>query len=330
MTVTQALVEEKYRRYHKRINDALGGCFAATTPATLYAPARYILEGKGKRIRPFLTLLASEAVSGSSENALKVALAVEVLHNFTLMHDDIMDEAELRHNRPTVHREWNANVAILSGDMMIAYAYELALQADTSRHAELIHILNHANITICEGQALDMELEEKQDATIADYLDMISKKTGRLISAALEAGGVVADATPAEVESLVLFGERIGRAFQIQDDYLDIMAEEGKSGKMPGGDVINGKKTYLLLRSLELTSGADHELLHSIYMNKGIGKERVPDVRAIYERCGVLEETAGLINRDTEEALTALESLPHAEGRDYLRGFANILMKRDF
>ncbi|KZK73632.1 MAG: polyprenyl synthetase [Pelodictyon luteolum] len=330
MTVTHELVEQKYRAYHKRINDALNECFSATTPATLYAPARYILEGKGKRIRPFLTLLASEAVSGSSENALKVALAVEVLHNFTLMHDDIMDEAELRHNRPTVHREWNANVAILSGDMMIAYAYELALEAESHRHCELIHILNHANITICEGQALDMELEEKQDATIADYLDMISKKTGRLISAALEAGGVSADATQEQLQSLVLFGEKIGRAFQIQDDYLDIMAEDGKSGKMAGGDVINGKKTYLLLRSLELTSGADNELLRSIYMNKGIGKERVPDVKAVFERCGVLKETAALINSDTEEALQALENLPNAEGRDYLRGFANILMKRDF
>jgi len=161
MTVTQELVEKKYSEYHTRINNALGQCFSAASPETLYAPARYILEGKGKRIRPFLTLLASEAVSGSSDNALKVALAVEVLHNFTLMHDDIMDEADLRHNRPTVHREWNANVAILSGDMMIAYSYELALQAQSKRHCELIHILNHANITICEGQALDMELEDK-------------------------------------------------------------------------------------------------------------------------------------------------------------------------
>jgi len=153
---------------------------------------------------------------------------------------------------------------------------------------------------------------------------MISKKTGRLISAALEAGGVAGDATPEELQSLVTFGEKIGRAFQIQDDYLDIMAENGKSGKMAGGDVINGKKTYLLLRSLELTSGEDHDLLHSIYMNKGINKERVPDVKAIFERCGVLEETSKLINSDTEEALTTLSQLPNAEGRDYLRGFANI------
>jgi geranylgeranyl diphosphate synthase type II len=330
MPITQELVEKKYSLYHKKINDALGKCFDRESPVTLYAPASYILEGKGKRIRPFLTLLASEAVCGSSEEALNVALAVEILHNFTLIHDDIMDQADLRHGRPTVHKQWNINAAILTGDMMIAYAYDLALQAKSNRHAELVHILNHANITICEGQALDMELEEKQDATIADYLDMIAKKTGRLISAALEAGGVAADATHEQLQSLVLFGEKIGRAFQIQDDYLDIMAKDGKSGKMAGGDIINGKKTYLLLRSLELSSGADRALLNSIISNKGIGAERVPEVKALFERCGVLEETAALINRDTEDALTALENLPHAEGKKYLKGFANMLMKRDF
>jgi len=328
--LTQELVEKKYHLCLSKINNALEKCFDKQSPATLYAPAKYILEGNGKRIRPFLTLLASEAVCGSSKHALEVALAVEILHNFTLIHDDIMDLAELRHGRPTVHKKWNTNAAILSGDMMIAYAYELALQSKSNRHSELVHILNDANITICEGQALDMELEERHDATIADYIDMIAKKTGRLISAALEAGGVAGNATDEQLQSLVLFGEKIGRAFQIQDDYLDIMAENGKSGKMAGGDIINGKKTYLLLRSLELTTGTERDLLNSIIINKGIGAERVPEVKAIYERCGVLEETASLINCTTEEALTAIEELPYAEGREHLRGFANILMKRDF
>lgn len=156
------------------------------------------------------------------------------------------------------------------------------------------------------------------------------KKTGRLISAALEAGGVAGNATDEQLQSLVFFGEKIGRAFQIQDDYLDVMADNGKSGKMAGGDIINGKKTYLLLRSLELTSGADRELLYSIIINKGLNPDRVPDVKAVYERCGVLEETAELINSNTEEALTAIDRLPHAEGREYLKGYANILMERDF
>lgn len=329
-TLSQSLVEEKYHRYHRRINDALARCFGTEHPETLYAPARYILEGKGKRIRPFFTLLAAEAVSGSAEEALDVALAVEILHNFTLMHDDIMDEAELRHGRPTVHKRWNTNAAILSGDMMIAYAYELALRSKTQRHRELIHILNHANITICEGQALDMELEKKKNATIDDYLDMIAKKTGRLISAALEAGGVAGNGTGEQLRALVTFGEKIGRAFQIRDDFLDIMADEGKSGKIAGGDVINGKKTYLLLRSIELSSGSDRKLLQSVIENNGVDADLVGEIRTIYQRCGVIDETRAVINRETEDALAAIEHLPFAEGREYLKGFAALLMKRDF
>ncbi len=330
LNVTVAEVEQKYREYHARINAALANCFTKNTPPSLYEPARYILEGNGKRIRPVLTLLASEAICGSSENALNTALAVEILHNFTLVHDDIMDHADLRHGRPTIHVKWNPTAAILSGDLMIAAAYECALQTKTSRHNELVHILNDANMTICEGQAIDMELEDRKDSTIDDYLDMIAKKTGRLISAALEAGGIVADASPDQLEKLTTFGEKIGRAFQIQDDYLDIMAEDGKSGKVLGGDVINGKKTYLLLRSLELTSGKERDLLQSVIDNKGLPPERVPEIKAIYEQCGVLDEARRLINADTEEALAAVESLPYKEGREYLKGFALKLMKRDF
>ncbi|NTU93660.1 MAG: polyprenyl synthetase family protein [Chlorobiaceae bacterium] len=329
LQITQEQVNTRYRAYHTKINEALANCFPKASPATLYGPARYILEGKGKRIRPFLSLLAAEAVGSTADNALSVALGIEVLHNFTLMHDDIMDQADLRHGRPTVHKQWDVNSAILSGDMMIAYAYELALKAGCGRHKELIHIFNDANITVCEGQALDMELETRKNVSIADYLDMISKKTGRLISAALEAGGVAGNGTPEQIAALVTFGEKIGRAFQIQDDYLDIMAEDGKSGKIAGGDIINAKKTFLLLRSLELATGKDRQLLQSIVDNNGATPDQVSVVREVYERCGVLEETRQRINSDTEAALSALDTLP-GEGREYLKGFACILMKRDF
>ncbi len=330
ISVTIEQVEQKYHQYYNLINQALGNCFTKDTPESLYAPARYILAGKGKRIRPFLTLLACEAVSGSSTNAMNTALSIEILHNFTLVHDDIMDQADLRHGRPTIHTKWDTTAAILSGDMMIAFAYECALQTKTPRHDELVHILNDANITICEGQAIDMELEQRKDATITDYLDMISKKTGRLIAASLQAGGVVGDASSEQLEKLVVFGNKIGRAFQVQDDYLDIMARDGKSGKVPGGDVINGKKTYLLLRSLELTDGPEKDLLRSVIDNNGISPDRVTEIRDIYEQCGVLEEARQLVNSDTEEALSAVDTLPYEEGREYLKGFALKLMKRDF
>lgn len=330
ISVTLEQVEQKYRRYYNSINDALEQCFTKDSPASLYEPVRYILSGKGKRIRPVLTLLACEAVSGSSDNAMDTALAIEILHNFTLVHDDIMDHADLRHGRPTIHKQWDTTAAILSGDVMIAYAYECALHTRTDRHNELVHILNDANITICEGQAIDMNLEQSKHATIADYLDMIAKKTGRLISASLEAGGIVGNADPEQIDKLVLFGNKIGQAFQVQDDYLDIMAEEGKSGKVPGGDVIKGKKTYLLLRSLELSKGKEKELLQSIIDKNGISPDRVPEIKEIYERCGVLDEARQLINNNTEEALKAVDSLPYQEGREYLKGIALKLMKRDF
>ncbi|UZJ41071.1 polyprenyl synthetase family protein [Prosthecochloris sp. SCSIO W1101] len=330
ISITLEQVEQKYQKYYKRLNNALSTCFTKTSPETLYPPAQYILEGKGKRIRPFLTLLACEAVSGFSKNAINTAIAIEILHNSTLAHDDIMDQADLRHGRPTIHVKWNTNAAILSGDMMIAFAYEYILQTNTPRHDELVHLLNEAHITICEGQAIDMEFEQRKDATITDYLDMISKKTGRLISASLEAGGIVGDGTSEQLEKLVIFGNKIGRAFQVQDDYLDIMAEDGKSGKVSGGDVINGKKTYLLLRSLDLATDSEKNLLQSIIDNNGISPERVPEIRGIYERCGVLDEARELINADTEAALSAVETLPYDEGREYLKGFALKLMKRDF
>ena len=151
MPITQELVEKKYSLYHSKINEALASCFDKEIPVTLYQPARYILEGNGKRIRPFLTLLASEAICGSIDNALNVALAVEILHNFTLIHDDIMDQADLRHSRPTVHKKWNVNAAILTGDMMIAYAYELALKEKTNRHTELIQTIRGVGYIIRES-----------------------------------------------------------------------------------------------------------------------------------------------------------------------------------
>ncbi len=330
ISVTIEQVEQKYHRYYTGINNALEQRIAKDSPASLYEPVRYILAGKGKRIRPVLTLLACEAVSGSSDNAMDTALAIEILHNFTLVHDDIMDLADLRHGRPTVHKQWDSTAAILAGDVMVAYAYECALNTRTDRHNELVHILNDANITVCEGQAIDMDLEQNKHATIADYIDMIAKKTGRLISASLEAGGIVGNATPEQIDKLIFFGKKIGQAFQVQDDYLDIMAEEGKSGKTPGGDIIKGKKTYLLLRSLELSTGKEKELLQSIIDNNGISPDRVSEIKGIYERCGVLDETRQLINNNTEEALKAIESLPFPEGREYLKGIALKLMKRDF
>ncbi len=324
-TITTA---KYYNAKRQSVNTALSKLFR-DKPDELYEPARYILEGKGKRFRPMLVLFGAESISGSSKNAMPLALAVEVLHNFTLIHDDIMDNAELRHGRATVHKKWDVDTAILTGDMMHAMAFQLVLQTKSKNLHQILKRFTESVIRICDGQAYDKAFERRKDVSIDDYLMMISYKTGRLISASLELGGLAADATPAQARRLRQIGELVGRAFQIQDDLLDIMAGE-KFGKTPGGDLIEGKKTFLLLKALELTKGKDRALLQSIIERKGIEPSRVMEVKSIYERCGVIEETQAAIVRDFEKAKSLALKLPHKRGREQLIAFAELVMQRDF
>ncbi len=322
-------IQEKYTEIHALINKKLKVCLDGRTPDSLYAPGRYILEGKGKRIRPILVLMGAESITGNSDNMLDLAISVEVLHNFTLIHDDIMDHADLRHGRDTVHKKWNDSIAILSGDMMLAFAYELALKHPFKNMHEILSIITQSTITICEGQALDMDFEKRHDVTIDEYLDMISKKTGRLIAASLEIGGLAAEASQKDVEALTKFGELIGQAFQVQDDLLDIMADDKKFGKVVGGDVMCGKKTYLLLKGIELSSGDDRAMLQSVVDNHGTPQENVAKVRDIYEKCGVLDYARKIIDSNFEESKALAASLPNPTGRQNLIDFAAMVMKRD-
>ncbi len=321
-------VAKDYDAKRHAVNRALSKLFRAK-PDELYEPARYILEGKGKRFRPMLVLFGAESISGSSKHAMPLALAVEVLHNFTLIHDDIMDKADLRHGRATVHKKWDIDTAILTGDVMHATAFELVLQTKSKNLQQILSLFAESVIRICDGQAYDKAFELRKDVSLDDYLMMISYKTGRLISASLELGGLAADASPEQAKRLRRIGELIGRAFQIQDDLLDIMAGE-KSGKRLGGDLIEGKKTFLLLKALELTKGKDNALLKSIIKNKGIDPLRVMEVKAIYERCGVIEETQATIKRDFEKAKSLALKLPHQRGREQLIAFAELMMHREF
>ncbi len=322
-------IQQKYAEMHASINQKLKTCLVNKTPESLYAPGRYILEGKGKRIRPVLVLLGAESILGHYDNLLDLALSVEVLHNFTLIHDDIMDRADLRHGRDTVHKKWNDNIGILSGDMMLAFAYELALLRPLKNLHQILSIITQSTITICEGQTLDLDFETRHDVTISEYLDMISKKTGRLIAASLEIGGLAAEASPEQFKSLSKFGELIGQAFQIQDDLLDIMADDKKFGKVPGGDVMTGKKTFLLLRAIELSSGEDRDILQKIVDNHGTTQDNVPKVKAIYERCGVLTEAKDMINKNFDESKELANQLPSSQGRKALIDFAAMIMKRE-
>jgi geranylgeranyl diphosphate synthase, type II len=326
-------LEKKYLTYRDTVNKKLGTLFGSAAPRSLYEPADYILKGKGKRIRPMLVLFGAEAISGRSAAALPIALAVEVLHNFTLIHDDIMDNADLRHGRATVHVLWNDATAILTGDVMHAVAYDLILQSKSKQVLTILKRFNQSVIEICDGQAYDMEFENRRDVSLRDYLMMISKKTGRLIATSLELGGLSAGATPAQAKALRTYGELLGEAFQVQDDLLDIMAGE-KSGKKVGGDVIEGKKTFLLLKALEMTKGSDRKLLESVMNNDLITDgdvfQRVEKVKAVYERCGVLQEAEKLIRHNFQKAKKLTATFPNANGRATLLEFTEMVMAREF
>jgi geranylgeranyl diphosphate synthase, type II len=302
--------------------------FRSNVPRSVYEPIRYVFQTGGKRVRSVLTLLSCEAVGGKARNALGAAVAIEILHNFTLVHDDVMDNAELRRGCPTVHRRWDTNVAILSGDQMIPSAYRLLLTNSLPRKERALEVFTDAFKQVCEGQGLDKEFELRSDVTLRDYFVMIRKKTGRVITAATEIGALAGGGSQEQVTTLRKFGECLGRAFQLQDDLLDIVGSEPEFGKTIGGDIIEGKKTYLLLRAIELSAGTDRSLLRSIAQHKKVPRNAVKRVKSIYERTGVLRETEREIARSTKQAQQMLGDLPMSSARETLHWLAHRLLVR--
>ncbi len=238
-----------------QVEAGLAALFPQAAPAALYEPARYVLAGGGKRLRPVLLLLAARACGASTADALPAALAVEVFHNFTLVHDDIMDGADTRRARPTVHRRWNEPVAILSGDLMLGEAYRLLAQTPRGDLRGLLACFSTMVEKLCEGQTLDMDFETRADVSVEAYQDMIARKTGALVEACLELGGRIGGADGETLEALRSIGYHIGQAFQMQDDLLDLVADDAAWGKPIGGDLVEGKKTFLLLRAIERATG---------------------------------------------------------------------------
>ena len=264
------------------------GCaeFLSRYPDTeLYAPVRYLMDLGGKRLRPVLVMAACEACGGTKEQALPAALAVELFHNFTLMHDDIMDEAPLRRGQATVHEKWDDNLAILSGDALHVMACEALLDAPAKALPSLLRIYHRTALEVCEGQEQDMAFETRDTVALEEYMEMIRLKTSVLLAAALDMGGGSAGADEATREALYEFGLHVGLAFQLQDDYLDAFGNPENFGKQVGGDILADKKTFLLIRALEKALGADREALEAELGQKRGGKvERVLD---LYRRLGV-------------------------------------------
>ena len=315
----------------ERVNAALSDLNIPQSPRELYEPVRYALDAPGKRIRPVMLLLAAEAVrSGASEAALPAAVGVEVFHTFSLVHDDIMDRSDERRGQPTVHVRWDEATAILVGDYLMAAAYERIATTETSDLASLLRVFHRGVTRVCEGQALDTAFEGRDDVTVSAYLDMIEGKTAALLEAALEMGGVIAGADDEVRAALRRAGRSLGRAFQIQDDLLDLTATNASWGKPVGGDLVVGKKTYLLLTALEQSQGDEREFFADIVSRPGLEPGSVDEARDRMERLGVLEAARAAIEAEYRNGLDALALLPEGPSRDALIHLAEQLIGRAF
>ncbi len=258
------------------------------SPSELYTPIDYILSLGGKRIRPLLSLLSFGMFQKNPESILKQALAIEVFHNFTLMHDDIMDQAPLRRGKPTVHEKWNANVAILSGDVMLVKAYDLLMDTEPALLPEILRLFNQTAAEVCEGQQFDMNFENLSEVKEEEYIQMIRLKTAVLLGCALKMGAILGGANETESNKLYEFGVNVGVGFQLKDDLLDVFADKAKFGKQVGGDIISNKKTFLLIKAKELAQGKDAEELSYWLDQLDFDKEmKVNAVKAIYEKLGI-------------------------------------------
>ena len=279
-------------------------------PNNLYQPIAYILELGGKRLRPVLTLLVADIFGNNYKNALNAALSVEVFHNFSLIHDDIMDEAPLRRGKDTVHTKWDINTGILSGDAMLILSYQLLEHYEPAKFKELVELFSKTAIQVCEGQQYDIDFETRNDVSIPEYLKMIKYKTAVLIGTAMKMGAIVADASADDQDLIYQFGTNLGIAFQLQDDYLDAYGDADTFGKQVGGDIIENKKTYLYLKALELLNAEQKETLIDLYNNHAFENDyKIEKVTSLFEKSGSKAATKDAIQLYTEKAFSVLDEL---------------------
>lgn len=322
--------QQKYHEYKSLIDRSLAACVQERSPRSLYQPLKYVLAGGGKRIRPILVLLSCEAVGGDSAKAFNAAAAIEILHNFTLVHDDIMDHAGSRRGRPTVHTKWDQNIAILVGDELLALAYRSLLKTSSPRIQEISRVFTEGVVEVCEGQAYDKEFETRSNVNVSDYLIMIRKKTGKMVAVSTEVGALIGGGSGDEVVALRTYGELVGRAFQVQDDLLDVVGDERKFGKRIGGDLEEGKKTYLLLEALRRAKGSDRAFLVRSTRNGHLTKKQLKEFRRIYEETGALDTARRHIEQDIAQAKGELDGLKPTDARAMLLWFTDMLYHRTY
>ncbi|NTW23876.1 MAG: polyprenyl synthetase family protein [Lentimicrobium sp.] len=281
---------------HQKIADSLKQLPVYNEPAGLYEPISYTLDQGGKRLRPLLALISTRMFGGNPDKALPAATAIEIFHNFTLLHDDIIDQAPLRRGRDTVYKKWNINTAILSGDTMFAIAFGQLSKSDPEKLPDLMKVFTQTAVEVCEGQQYDIDFEESDQVNISGYINMIRLKTAVLLAASLKIGAIIAGADEEDCEKIYLFGENLGIAFQLQDDLLDAFGDEGVFGKKTGGDIVANKKTYLYLKALKSAGSEDGERLKALYSKRNHNdEEKVAEVLEIFTRNNIKSFTENTI-----------------------------------
>ncbi|MBL6669395.1 MAG: polyprenyl synthetase family protein [Flavobacteriaceae bacterium] len=323
---------EHIAAYQKQFLDFLNNKKWPSNPERLYAPITYILGLGGKRLRPVLTLMGANAFGQQTTPALPAALAVELFHNFTLLHDDIMDDAPLRRGKPTVHTKWDNNLAILSGDALLIAAYQALEAYEESLYSQLTRVLSKTAIEVCEGQQYDMDFEKRTNVSEGEYLHIIKLKTAVLVGCALKMGALIAGASLKQSEEIYQIGESIGLAFQIQDDYLDAFGDPKSFGKQVGGDIIENKKTMLYYLAIELGTDAQKKELITLFSTRPQSPvDKIKTSCEIFYKTGAQEACRAKVNYYTNQALDQLKALSLNEsGKNEIEKFAKALMARSF
>ncbi len=317
--------------FRARFNTYLENKLTTKAPVNLYEPIGYIMGIGGKRLRPILTLISTDVLGGNYEEAMDAALAVEVFHNFSLVHDDIMDAAPLRRGEKTVHKKWDINTGILSGDVMLINSYQYFENYPADLFKSLIEVFSKTAIEVCEGQQYDMDFEISDEVSVPDYLKMITYKTAVLVAAAMKMGAIIAKASKNTQDAIYNFGINLGIAFQLQDDYLDAFGNPENFGKQVGGDIIENKKTFLYLKAIELGNTEEINELKNLFSIKPQNpREKIQTVKEIFVHSGSADVTRNEIKKFTRRAFEILESLEAPDNKKkILEELGNKLMNRE-
>ena len=322
---------ESFKDYSRMLEEGLKKVSLGSKPDTLYDPVKYILDIGGKRVRPVLALMACSSFDSNPNLALKAALSIELFHNFTLIHDDIMDSANTRRGKETVHKKWGVNSGVLSGDVMLIMAYQLLENYDSKTYLELNKLLNKTAKQVCEGQQMDMDFELKSNVEFEQYIKMIEFKTAVLLGCSLKMGAIIADASKEDQEFIYQYGINLGLAFHFQDDYLDTFGQQNKVGKKIGGDILENKKTVLFHMAIANSNESQKEKILELYSSKeNTSEDKINKITSLFIETKADKSSLELVDQYTQKAIKLINclSFDQTKKNDFIN-FSNSLMKRD-